>query len=183
MSSIYRYFHTSDSEAVAKLAKMNAQAKRLADKREKLATVEAEALPASKAEYDAVLADARTDYFKQVFGKAVLGKLREEARKEYGATVKERARLEREVASGEKAAGEALLSKEEFVAELVRARTVVARGCGAGGALETRRRIGDRPEGTCEAVKQPVGGAQLGSAVGGLQMESQTLCVFPKEQL
>ena len=69
------YFLTSDMEASSRLAKMDAQAARLAEKVSRLNDLTTK-LPELKAEYDAVLSDARADYFKQLLGKAPLAQVK-----------------------------------------------------------------------------------------------------------
>ena len=106
------YFHASDAAAAAKLGKMDAQARRLAAKKRRLLELDGGdapppegaapagagagggreqqgsscgnggSVPALKAEYDAVLTDGRSDYFKQLFGKRTLTALRVSGRLE-----------------------------------------------------------------------------------------------------
>ena len=54
-------------------------------------------MPELKTEYDAVLLDGRADYFKQLLGKAQLGGMRDEAKRELDAAAKDLKRLEMEV--------------------------------------------------------------------------------------
>ena len=129
------YFYLSDNDAQAKLAKLDAQAERLATKKQRLQELDEVKLPQLKAEYDAVLNDGRGDYFKQLLGKAQLAALRDEAKKELDAASKERASLVLEVSAGEAAAEAQLLSRAEVVEELRRVREL-PNGCW--------RRVGDR---------------------------------------
>ena len=122
------YFYLSDSDAQAKLAKLDAQADRLATKKQRLRELDEVKLPQLKAEYDAVLNDGRGDYFKQLLGKAQLAALRDEAKKELDAASKERASLVLEVSAGEAAAEAQLLSRAEVVEELRRVREL-PNGC------------------------------------------------------
>ena len=99
------YFYASDSAAARKLTKMDAQVKRLGQKRRRLRELEGRkveehhpstttvvhverqraedskagvcrSVPFLKAEYEAIVQDARSEYFKQLFGRKTLSALR-----------------------------------------------------------------------------------------------------------
>jgi hypothetical protein len=122
------YFYPSDGDARLKLAKLDAQASRLAAKKQRLQELDDVKLPALKAEYDAVLNDGRGDYFKQLLGKGQLAALRDEAKKELDASTKERATLVLEVSAGEEAAESQLLPRADLVEELRKVREL-PNGC------------------------------------------------------